>query len=634
MIAKNSTRLNNHPHIKKPSSKFRSDINALRALAISGVLFFHFKVGWLKGGFAGVDVFFVISGYLMSKIVVSAIKRGEFSYWDYLSKRIKRIVPALLSLVLTVSLVGFFLYFPEDFKLNQKNAAASVLFLSNILYWQNSGYFDPSSDTNIFLHTWSLSVEWQFYLLYPLFLVLLNRIVNKKIYVFHFVSMTFVLVVGSMIFTVIDPTASFYLLPTRAWEMLFGGIAFFSEGLISNERVRKVLAALGYGAILGCFLFLDEALPWPGPYTAIPVVATFLVIVANHDGFKAVNHYSIQFIGKISYSLYLWHWPIYVVGQYYGVGINMGAVLLFTLTSFVMGYLSYLYIESGNFRSSGTIAVGGVSLFVATAFLSYMDTNHFLFKDTTLAIQNYKKTHKKEQIKQFNREECHISKIEDFNKDQCLCLVEGKKNILMIGDSHMAQLSQSLKEELADDNINLMQATASATLPTLKSYEGKKIELRKLMDYTFLDFIPKNAKKIDGVIVSAHWARNSKTNPNNLLLGLEEIMEYLKQYEVKYIIIGQTESYRMPYTMIAARDFEQGTQQAPNYLDKYPFQVDEYLSKNIGPNYVKVINTTHFPPLSSAGVPYMYDEDHVTKYGADLLVEKIMQNTVAQEFFY
>ena len=139
--------------------KFRYDINALRAISVIGVLLFHYKVPFFEGGFAGVDVFFVISGYLMSKIIINGINRNNFSLPEFYGRRFKRIVPALLVLVLVLTVVGFFIYFPVNYRLNEQNVAASVLFISNIVYWQSAGYFAEASDTDILLHTWSLSVE-------------------------------------------------------------------------------------------------------------------------------------------------------------------------------------------------------------------------------------------------------------------------------------------------------------------------------------------------------------------------------------------------------------------------------------------------------------------------------------------
>jgi peptidoglycan/LPS O-acetylase OafA/YrhL len=177
--------------MNKITKNFRYDINALRAIAVLGVVFFHFNVQYFEGGFSGVDIFFVISGYLMTKIVINGLATDKFSILDFYYKRVQRIVPALMGLILIVVSVTFFFYLPVDYREVTKNGTASLLFYSNILY-ANRDYFDASSDNNIFLHTWSLSVEWQFYLLLPIILYLLNKIFknDKRKFLIVFISVT------------------------------------------------------------------------------------------------------------------------------------------------------------------------------------------------------------------------------------------------------------------------------------------------------------------------------------------------------------------------------------------------------------------------------------------------------------
>ena len=161
--------------------KFRYDINALRALAVISVFLFHLKIPLFSGGFIGVDVFYTISGFLMSKIVIDGLQKNTFSIWDFYSKRIKRIVPALLFLIFMITSVGYFIFLPNDYKTNDVNAFSSLLFYSNFHYWKDSlNYFRQQADSNIFLHTWSLSVEWQFYMIYPLFLLVLKKLGYTK----------------------------------------------------------------------------------------------------------------------------------------------------------------------------------------------------------------------------------------------------------------------------------------------------------------------------------------------------------------------------------------------------------------------------------------------------------------------
>jgi peptidoglycan/LPS O-acetylase OafA/YrhL len=454
---------------------FRYDINALRAIAIIGVLLYHYKVSFLEGGFVGVDVFFVISGYLMSKIIQTSIEGNRFSISDYYSRRVKRIVPALLCLIFLLSILCFFLYFPEDYKLNERNAAASALFVSNIYYWKSSNYFAASSETNLFLHTWSLSVEWQFYLFYPFLFLVLNRFIKKNTtFLYLFIALTALLCVASIISTRLNPTASFYLLPTRSWEMFAGGTAFFFERSAKNLKFRPYLAIFGYLVLLLCFFLLDTSMPWPGIATIFPVTATFLIIIASCNHFQFVRSDMLQFLGKISYSVYLWHWPVYVIAQYYAIGVTSAMVLVYTTISVLLGYLSFTYIETIKFQSSKSVLWMTLSCFLLTATLGYLNFNDIIYQPKTLAVANYTTAHISSRKAQYRLDTCHITEYKDFKHENCLCIDERRRNFLILGDSHMGQLAQSFNQKAASINVNIIQATASATFTRLSKQRPKK----------------------------------------------------------------------------------------------------------------------------------------------------------------
>jgi peptidoglycan/LPS O-acetylase OafA/YrhL len=621
MIQKNTAKLS-----------FRYDINALRAIAILGVIFFHYKLDYFSGGFAGVDIFFVISGYLMSKIIINAIDKNEFSFKIYLGKRLKRIVPALLFLILVLMLIPFFFYLPEDYQLSQKSAAGSILFLSNILYWLYSGsYFAPVSDTNILLHTWSLSVEWQFYLIYPFFLLLHKIFKTRLLYLAFFTGLTLCIFAASVYLTGLKPAASFYLLPTRSWEMLFGGLALFAENVITGHRLKKVMAIAGYLAILACFLFLKVSMPWPGLYTLLPVLATFLIIIANFNGFKLIRHISVQFIGKISYSLYLWHWPVYVISQYLGVKADWESAVIMTALSVLLGFLSFRYIETLKIQSSKVILAAMAAVFIGTAALSFFDANRIIFDAKTLKIAEYSKFNQKNIDRQFSRGDCFIEEgLENYNKEKCLCIDEHKSNILLLGDSHAAQLAQSLSEKLSSKNVHLMQATAGGIFPSVQKIDNKNPGLRSVLDYVYQKFVPENAAKIDAVIITAHWAYHKDQKPSEILKHIQDMIRYFQSYHIKVMVIGQIESYIIPYPTMAAKNNEYQLKINRSYLDDQSYSIDKYLSDNLGAEYIRVINTDSFPELSGDDIPYMWDRNHVTKYGADFIVEKVFSEKYFQ----
>ncbi|WP_161787130.1 acyltransferase family protein [Hymenobacter sp. IS2118] len=610
---------------------FRFDINALRAIAIVGVMLFHYKFNVSRGGYAGVDVFFVISGYLMTRIIYNGLTKQTFSYLDFIKKRFLRIVPSLLFLVSSVSLICFFIYLPAEYMVQEKNALASSVFLSNVWYWLNSNYFDPNSETNLFLHTWSLSVEWQFYLLYP-FILLLIRKFSKQIKeqtVLLFIIIVLICDV-SIVCTYVYPTASFYLLPTRSWEMLLGGLAFLIESQYSQYKYSKLVAIIGYSLIGISFVDFDSTMSWPGFYTIVPVLGTFMILVANYSSLPLVNHSFVQFTGKISYSLYLWHWPLYVISQYFGVELDLGIKLLLIFMAYVLGYLSYKYIESHNFEIK-TVSISFVSIMLGLVITSQSVTNKYLFKKNTLAISGYRNTHQQLIDEQMSVGKCFItskySGFSSYDKAGCLCFDNNKKNFLLLGDSHSAHLYLALSEALKPFNVNLLHASASGGLPTVDPTGSERF--LEVMRYVYFDFIPKNKVKLDGVIISANWRQQEE---GYLSEQLSKTALYLRKNNLKFILIGQSEVYTMPFPLIAARDSEYGTHSNARYLDKQAFIIDAYLKKQFEDEYINIINHSDFPETAQGNIPYMFDDNHLTSYGAALVAKKIVSDSLVINF--
>ena len=307
--------------------KFRYDINALRALAVTAVVLFHYKVDFVPGGFVGVDVFFVISGYLMTSIIMGRLAKEKFSIWDFYYDRAKRIVPGLLGMCFVLLAAGYFLLEPATYHYLGSTSIAALLFFSNFRFWEATGYFDPQSDTKWLLHTWSLSVEWQFYLVYPILLMGLHNFERTRrsvVPIFWFFAISSVLL--CIWFSLEDPIASFYLypqrasafylLPQRAWELLAGGIVAL-QFRNSAQKYSGALLAGGLALIALSLFFYDKNLQWPSYYALLPVIGTCLVIAANRADALPFKNGIIQTIGKWSYSIYLWHWPIAVAAVYF-----------------------------------------------------------------------------------------------------------------------------------------------------------------------------------------------------------------------------------------------------------------------------------------------------------------------------
>jgi peptidoglycan/LPS O-acetylase OafA/YrhL len=326
---------------------FRTDINGLRAWAVVAVVLYHFGVPGFGGGFVGVDVFFVISGFLMAGIVVGGLDRGGFSLPGFYLARARRILPALLVLVAVVLVAGWFLLMTSDYQMLGRHARESVLFSSNLRYLDESGYFDAASHDKWLLHTWSLSVEWQFYLLYPLVLLLLARCWPQRrgILAAHLLALLASFAV-CVFLTFSEPSQAFYLLQSRAWELLLGGCVYLlgtRQGL--SSRWRGLLEGGGILLIAASIALIDASLAWPGFLALLPTLGAAAVLLACRSGSPWTASVVAQWLGTRSYSIYLWHWPL-VVGLVYFYRQDdpawIGAGLL---ASLLLGHLSYVAVE-------------------------------------------------------------------------------------------------------------------------------------------------------------------------------------------------------------------------------------------------------------------------------------------------
>lgn len=346
----------------RTSGGFRHDINGLRAWAVVAVVLYHFGIAGFTGGFVGVDVFFVISGYLMSGIILGALAAPTgFSFLSFYLARARRILPALLVLCAVLLALGWFYLLPSDYQRLGKHVWGSVLFTSNRMYMKEAGYFDVASHDKWLLHTWSLSVEWQFYLLFPLVLAAAWRWFGGRRWLLPLLA---ALSAGSLAYCVgREASQAFYFFPSRAWELLAGGVIYLLQARWQpGARVAVWIERAGMALIVGSLLLLTPQMRWPGLLGLLPVGGAALVLLARRDDSWFTALAPAQWLGTRSYSIYLWHWPVVVALAYLelsGNGLALAAGLLLAL---VLGHVSYQWVE----QPSG-FAIGRPHPLVATA---------------------------------------------------------------------------------------------------------------------------------------------------------------------------------------------------------------------------------------------------------------------------
>lgn len=456
---------------------FRNDINGLRALAVTAVILFHFEITPFFGGFIGVDVFFVISGYLMTGIIVSRINNNTFDLIDFYVARGKRILPALVFLCLAIIIYGWFFIIAVDYKALGKHIIGSISFISNFMFWSEANYFDVASNKKWLLHTWSLSVEWQFYLIFPIIIMGFKKIISMQKVKYVLFLLTIISFVLSIYFSKASPSAAFYLLPTRAWEMLCGSLVYLTP--FQLRRHQKIfLQLLGVFLIILSIFIFDPTFLWPSYWALIPVTGAVLVIFSDLTDSVVFSNQLTQLVGKWSYSLYLWHWPVVValaytdqLGNYFWVTSG----IVFTI---VLAYLSFTYIENPKFlfkkmHSRKKLIIGLFTMSISCIFLGmaiYM-TNGVASKfralninDKAMFLQKYREMH--QSLGPFYRLECDFydnptGKSKQIINPECTDVQQGKKTIFLWGDSHAQALSWGLNVTLRHD-YNIAQVATSA----------------------------------------------------------------------------------------------------------------------------------------------------------------------------
>lgn len=447
---------------------FRYDINGLRAWAVVAVMLYHFGVPGFSGGFVGVDVFFVISGFLMTGIVVRGLERGG-SPWLFIASfymaRARRILPALIVLCAVLLALGWWVLLPLDYKMLGTHVFFSLAFLSNVKFWREAGYFDAASHEKWLLHTWSLAVEWQFYLLLPLALLAVWKLrPGRRSIVWVMAAGLLVSLVLSIFVTSWWPTASFYLLPTRSWEMLAGGLVYLMPAPRELAgRQRAALEASGLLLVVGAIIGFDTASAWPGWRAIVPVTGTVAVLLAARPASHWTGDPVAQWLGTRSYSIYLWHWPLVVALTYLDWQANAGAIITGLALTLVLGHLSYRWVENPARKllvwhglAWGSAGVLGAVLVVAAPAAGILFNDGVAGRFSPLIELNEGEANNKNP-----RElECHL---ENQGVASPSCVYGGKDlGAILIGDSHGNAVISAMAAAVSDPGKGVMQWTYAA----------------------------------------------------------------------------------------------------------------------------------------------------------------------------
>lgn len=547
------------------SREYRADVDGLRAIAIISVLIFHGFPTWLPGGFVGVDVFFVISGYLITSIILRSLYDSNFSILVFYERRIRRLFPVLVVVLLFTLIVGWFLLPPLDYKSLAKHTVGGAAFIANLMLAADSGYFSEVSDSNPLLHLWSLGIEEQFYLFWPLILwffywrkwpVFLGVLLCFFASLFYGVYLT----KGNM-------QLAFYLPFSRFWELIAGAVLSWIslqpwyKTILKSSVSGRVADALSVLALILFFLSLyliDTNSLFPGWYALLPVTSAFLFIAAGRKAL--VNNYFLAhpfmvWVGLISYPVYLWHWPLLAYFNSFSYALNPGLQILVTFCllalSVFLGWLSYRYIEKplrgggfGRIKLIGLIFTMVVIASLATIVWAAQGVpNRIDHSLRQLLVTDLRSAKWKATLRDG---ECHNMYYHaPATLNDSMCLPKEKPSLVLWGDSHAASLYEALRVWGEKNQIAIGQVTTDATAPYINASQ------RNNMGKTFEQVAWRTIERLKEsppsvLMLHAFWVDHAFGSDEYLSHQVENVLAHLRIHlpETKVLILGPVPNWK------------------------------------------------------------------------------------------
>jgi len=623
------------------TNRYRSDIDGLRALAVLPVLFYHAGIPYFSGGYVGVDIFFVISGFLITGLIVSELKAGSFSVTNFYERRIRRIFPALFFMIFLVMLAGLFILLPKEFSYYGQSAIATATFVSNIFFWKTTtNYFDGPAEIHPLLHTWSLAVEEQFYILFPLLLFIIFKHAKE-----YLAFILLLLLFGSLTLSIWGvhnaPTATFYLAPTRAWELLVGSIlAIGVLPAVTRSFSAALLGLLGLSCIGYSVFFYDSNTAFPGLAAVVPCLGAACIIYAGSGKHQTLvsallSSRLLVGIGLISYSLYLWHWPLIVFLRHHILlrALTPAETACVVAASFIMAIISWRYVEkpfrgqSGFLTRPKLFGAGFTCIALAvTLGLSLSISSGLPQRFEGLDKVAMQQEPLMPEWAAYKSDDCFISNPGSRKQSSCM-LAAGSANggrALLWGDSFAAHYATGFLQQQSNIPFFLLRYTSPRCPPIFDYYAASNPECTDF-NKAALKLIKEN--QIDTVIISAQWQsylERSKLNYQQI----GSTVNKLSANGIRVILIGQSPLYSFTYPdEFYFSQLRHATD--PGFAEiEFPPSINSEIEKSAP-------NATFFDPtlalcrgskcLYREGNMYLVaDSGHLTRYGSKKMVAALL----------
>ena len=640
---------------------YRKDIDGLRALAVLPIVFFHAGFEQFSGGFIGVDIFFVISGFLITSLIYQECHNGKFSVIKFYERRARRILPALFFVILATTVVGYFVLLDEEYLRFGKSAIAALLFIPNVFFWHSTGYFSVDASSSPLLHTWSLGVEEQFYLFFPLLLILVFKLKAQL----HLSKILFVLLLMSFILNIwvvnTHATFTFYMLPTRAWELLLGAMLAISGFKLANKFQQELASIIGLLIIILSLFTVTENLPFPGYAASLPVIGTALIILAGNQQYipkvnQILMYRPFVWVGLISYSLYLWHWPVTVflnmlfdtpLLQYAIVTLSFFfAVLSFHFIEQPIRLNKHLFPQTIVFKYSFAVTI--VLLAICSAVLINDGFPNRLSEEVKYVTNKNNFQHKDRH--------CHLKKQKELTGGNYCRLgsANAEPSFALIGDSHANAIRVGLDQAAKLTDTAGIQLTTPGCRPLKNvSYNGSE-RCTQFID-SMLDLVAKKPN-IETIFIAGYWKvpyyghgyrdkrmsiqhkHNSKEDLSNqevFILGLEDMISTVLDMGKRVVVLGDPPELGFKPRTKYARDIMLGRFDEDNYNIVVDEPINEILMNYISMlendrvTYVNVLDglclNQKCPLMDSDKMMLFIDGDHLSIYGAQKITPLLIQ---------